>query len=332
MKILYIGPYRNELSVGYASRNIISSLVKDNDLTIRNIYIQNNNDYKIDNELLELENKNIESHYDIIVQHSTPYLLASCKNTGITNKNVAIPILNKTINKKQYHDALSSFDELLTDDEILASILKQSYGCNNINTFKYDIDTITINNLNLDIHNQNKKFYFIGSFQNNKRIIRLIITSFYMAFGSYSDVSLILFITDNSDATKQELHNMMEEIKKELNIVRHNYLHKIITKTLSDNEILAAHNACNTYISLYDSGIESNINYTIAKEYGNTIIDESNTNMIYDIHQGYGDAYFLGELKLTTNSVSLSESMIRSLNTTTNNNNSYKTIDQILCP
>lgn len=333
MKILYIGPYRNELSIGYASRNIISSLQKNNDITIRHIYLQNNNNYKINNDLSTLEQKDISAHYDIIVQHSTPYLLATYKNINIANKNIAIPIINKTINKKQYHNVLSGFDEILTEDKVVESILVQSYKIGNVQLFNYEIADQSDNQgtLNLDIHNQNKKFYFIGSFQNNKRIIKLIISSFYLAFGANQDVSLILFITDNSDQVKQELQKLIDTLKQELNLLTNNYTHKIIVKPLSDTESLAIHKTCDIYISLHDSGIESNIHRAVAEKYNNTIIDESNTNMVYDIHQGYGDTYFFGELMLTTNITSLSESMMRAIQNPTQTTSSTKTIDQILC-
>jgi hypothetical protein len=332
MKILYIGPYRNELSIGQASRNIVSSLAKDNDLTIRHIYVQNNNDYRISNDLLVLEQKDIESYYDTIIQHSTPYLLATYNNLDIAKKNIAIPIINKTINKKQYQNALSKFDNILTDDRVIESILTKSYGIDNIKLFNYNITNNNLNKINLDIHNQNKKFYFIGSFYNNKKIIKLIISSFYLAFGGTSEVSLILFITDNSDSVKQELQKLINDLKKELNILTTNYNHKIIVKTLSDEESLSVHNSCDIYISLHDSGIESNIHRAIAEKYNNTIIDESNTNMIYDIDQGYGDTYSFGELTMTTNNASLSQSMISSIVNKTTKNNTTETIDKILCP
>jgi len=331
MKILYIGPYRNELAVGHASRNIISSLRKDNDLTVRHIYVQNNNDYRINNDLLALEQRDIESYYDTIIQHSTPYLLATYNNLNITQKNIAIPIINKTINKKQYQNALSNFDNILTDDRVVESILTKSYSMNNIKLFKYNATNDNTNKINLDIHNQNKKFYFIGSFSNNRRIIKLIISSFYLAFGGSSDVSLILFILDNSDEVKQEINKLVDSLKKELNILTTNYNHKIIVKTLSDDESLSVHNSCDIYISLHDSGIESNMHRAIAEKYNNTIIDESNTNMIYDINQGYGDTYSFGELTLTTNNASLSQSMINAISNKTTHNNTTETIDQILC-
>jgi len=332
MKILYIGPYRNELSIGHASRNIVSSLSKNNDLTIRHIYIQNNNDYKINDSLLDLEKQDIEGYYDIIIQHSTPYLLATYKNLNITNKNIAIPIINKSINKYQYNSTLSGFDQILIDDKVTQAILTQSYNISNVKLFNYDAKNDSTNKINLDIHNQNKKFYFIGSFSHNKRMIKLIITSFYVAFSSESDISLILFITDNSDSVKQELQKFIDDLKKELNILTNNYAHKIIVKMLSDDEVLSIHNSCDIYISLHNSGIESNIHKSIAEKYDNSIIDESNTNMVYDIVPGYGDSYFFGELTLNTNVTSVSESMIRAVQNKTIHSNTTETIDQILCP
>lgn len=334
MKILYIGPYRSEMSIGHSSRNIISSLAKISDLTIRPIYIQNNNNYNLDINTNKLEEKHIQSCYDIIVQHSVPGLLVSLYdhiNTKI--KNIAIPIINKTINKKQYSIALSDFDNILVDDETTQSMIISSYGINNVDIFSYDVTNIDKdkNKINLDIHNNNKKFYFIGSFYANKTMIQLIITSFYFTFAGSSDVSLVLFITETGDQIKQEIDKMITDIKKQLNILTNNNLHKIILKTLSEEDASNVHNTCDIYISLFDSGIESNINKRIAQAYNNIVIDESNTNMLYDINQGYGDTYFFGELKLTTNIVSLSDSMIRALGSTANNDTIIPTIDKIIC-
>lgn len=331
MKILYIGPYRNEMSIGYASRSIIDSLSPVSDLTIRPIYIPNYNDYNIDSSLLQLENKNIISDYDIIIQHSTPYLLAPLHGGNSKTKNIAIPILNKTINKKQYEIALSDFDKILVDDQTVYSILSSSYMIKNIDLFSYNINKLDDSRMNLDIHKDNQKFYFIGSFSNNKNIIKTIITSFYLSFSAETTISLLLFITESSDQVNQELNKIVNTVRQELNIVNPNYYHKIVVNKLSESNIFAIHNSCDTYISLYDSGIESNFHKSIAQKYNNNIIDDSNTNMIYDIGQGYGDTYFARELKLTTNTVFLSESMIRSLQTKSNYQDPAKTIDKIIC-
>lgn len=335
MKILYIGPYRNELSVGQASRNIISSLSKSDDLCIRPIYIQNYNNFLIDNNILELESKNIEGHYDIIIQHSTPYLLAHIdKKTNITTKNIAIPIINKTINKYQYSLALSDFDNILVDNPITQSILQSSYDIKSL-IFSYDLANLRKNELkmDLDIHNQNKKFYFIGSFYQNKSIIKKIITSFYLSFSHLTDISLLLFFTEPSDSIKNEFNIILEDIKKELNLVNSDYLHKVIVKTLTDEETMQIHDSCDIYISFNDAGTETSFHKSMAASYGNQIIDESNTNTTYDIHQGYGDLYFARELRLTADIVSLSESMFNVLQSSDKfkENTNYPLITDILC-
>ena len=332
MKILYIGPYRNEMSVGYSSRNIIDSLCSVSDLTIRPIYVQNNNDYNMDStNLIESENKRIEADYDVIIQHSTPNLLAPLYDVNSKTKNIAIPIINKTVNKKQYEVSLSGFDKILVDDQTTHSILTSSYMMKNVDMFSYNITEADDAKAYLDIHQDNHKFYFIGSFLNNKNIIKTIISSFYLTFSSETNISLILFITESSDHIQQEINKIVDSVRQELNIINPNYYHKIIINKLSKSNILAIHNSCDTYISLYDSGIESNFNKSIAQKYGKNIIDDTNTNMIYDVSQGYGDTYYRGELRLTTNTVFLSEAMIRSLQTKSNSTESATTIDKIIC-
>ena len=331
MKILYIGPYRNEMSVGYSSRNIIDSLCSVSDLTIRPIYVQNNNDYNMDStNLIESENKRIEADYDVIIQHSTPNLLAPLYDVNSKTKNIAIPIINKTVNKKQYEVSLSGFDKILVDDQTTHSILTSSYMMKNVDMFSYNITEADDAKAYLDIHQDNHKFYFIGSFL-NKNIIKTIISSFYLTFSSETNISLILFITESSDHIQQEINKIVDSVRQELNIINPNYYHKIIINKLSKSNILAIHNSCDTYISLYDSGIESNFNKSIAQKYGKNIIDDTNTNMIYDVSQGYGDTYYRGELRLTTNTVFLSEAMIRSLQTKSNITESATTIDKIIC-
>jgi len=333
MNILYIGPYRNELAVGHASRNIINTLSEISNLTIRPIYISNNN-FPMSLKLDTLEQKDTNNDYDIIIQHCSPYLLSSLYDKNIKAKNIAIPIINKTINKKQYEILLSDFDKILADDATVELILRSNYSLNNVELFRYNIidDKNKIQKINLDIHNQNKKFYFIGSFFSNKQIIKTIIKSFYFTFGNSTDMSLILFILENTEESKAELNKIIENVKKELNIVGTNYCHKIIVKILSENDLLSAHNSCDIFISLCDSGIESSFNKTIASTYGNYIIDESNTNMFYDTDPGYLDTYYFGEVRLTTNIISLSQSMVNSLNSTTKaNTNTAQTIDKIIC-
>lgn len=335
MDILYIGPYRHNQMISISSKDIINTIggIKNVDLTIRPIYLSNNIS-EIDKSLLELENKSILPEYDIIVQHApAKFLFGSRPPFTTKTKMVAIPIMKPIINKKDYAKCLTGFDMFLTDNGVVAEILKNNYDLSaQTEMFAYADSYTTEESIDLDIYSADLKFYFIGSFARNKSAIELILRSFYIAFHAISNISLILVLTDQvSDDIRKQLDDLILTTKRQLNISQSYQREKIIVKNPSIKELISIHNTCDILISLYDYEAESNINRHIALKNNNKIIDESKIRFFYDIAETKNEPYYFGESRMITNTLELSTAMRESINYNQTSYPVHKTIDQILC-
>lgn len=335
MNILYIGPYRHDQIISISSKDIIDSASKIDgaNLTIRPIYL-NNSISSIDDTLLKLENKPLLSEYDIIIEHA-PIKLLTGKNDIFPSKTklVAIPIMEPIINKRDYAKCLMGFDLVLTDNGVLEEILKNHYGlADKTEPFSYCNNYTTEESIDLEIHNSDLKFYFIGSFTKNRATIELILQSFYIAFHAATNISLVMVLTDKiSNDIRKQVDDMILVTKKKLNITESCRREKIIIKNPSLKELISIHNTCDILISLYDYEGESSINKHIAMSNKNRIIDESTVKFFYDVIGLKNEIYYFGELRAVTNNFELSTAMLKSVTNDKINNTSTKTIDQILC-
>lgn len=335
MNILYIGPYRHDQIISISSKDIIASVSKIDsaNLTIRPVYL-NNSISSIDDALLELENKSLLSEYDIVIEHAPIKLLTGKNDTFSSNtKFVAIPIMEPIINKKDYAKCLMGFDLVLTDNTVLAEILKSSYGlANKTELFSYCNNYTTEELIDLGIHNSDLKFYFIGSFTKNSSTIELILQSFYIAFHAATNISLVMVLTDKiSNDIRKQVDDMILATKKKLNITESCRREKIIIKNPSIKELVSIHNTCDILISLYDYEGESSINKHIAMSNKNRIIDESKVKFFYDITGLKNEIYYFGELRAVTNNLELSTAMLESAKNNQTDYQSNNTIDKILC-
>jgi len=335
MNILYIGPYRQDSLISLCSKDIIDSIsnISDADITIRPIYLHSGV-RTIDDDLQKLENKPIRSHYDIVIQHGPIKLLYANKNLfGPNTKLVCIPIMEPIINKTDYSKCLVNFDLVLTDNRLIAEILQTNYGlADKVRQYSYFGSYRSSEVVNLGIYGADLKFYFIGSFVHNKSTVELILQSFYMSFRAITNIALVLVFTDAmSNDLKKQIDHMILSTKQKLNITEFCQREQIIVKNLSTNELASLHNTCDIFICLNDSGAESGINKKIAMNHQKRIIDESNIKFYYDVSRSGNEQYYFGEARAVTNSLELSTAILESVKDNYKNNQTYPTIDQILC-
>lgn len=279
MKTLYIGPYKYNNFFGICSRNIIESLKDDNiDLKTHNIYL--NNPYS-NTTLVEIkENKQINIdellEYDYIIQHGPISML--CPRPSLGKKNIAIPILDYTIDSSEL-EILKDFDHTIIDDP-----------CNMLNLQKEEIQPLYLQYLfvpkkldykiNFEYHSPNKKFYFIGEFKSNQNMLNKIITSFIIATRVYDNVSLILMLTDDNTAeADHHSKSMIDNIIKKLNYKDKLIPIKIICVKPSIDDLHMMHQDCDVLIDLYDN-YNSGINHAFASLYGKAILDMMNLETI----------------------------------------------------
>jgi hypothetical protein len=162
MNILYIGPYKSNSIIRYASLDIIYELSQNeniDNLNIRPIFIneknQENNDLIIDN----LSKKPLSNHYDIIIQHAPITMLAD--SFGLADKNIAIPLFDKTINVNRYQKQLENIDLVLTDSQDFSDFLTAYYDVKNVNTFSYNKLCSSQNQIQFAIYENTYKIYSI---------------------------------------------------------------------------------------------------------------------------------------------------------------------------
>lgn len=335
MNILYIGPYSHDSLVSLSSKDIINSLlsIPNANITIRPIYIHSGESF-VEDYLKELENKSLISDYDIVIQHAPIKLMYANKNLfGSDAKLVCIPIMEPIINKIDYSKCLIDFDLVLTDNRLIAEILQTNYGFGEkVRMYSYFGDYKSNDIVDLGTHGSDLKFYFIGSFINNKSSIQLILESFYVSFRAMTNISLILVFTDTlSNDLKKQIDDMVLSVKQKLNILESCQREKIIVKKPSINELISLHNTCDILICLNNSLAESGIHRHIAINNKKRIIDESNVKFYYNVSQSDNEQYYFGEARASTNSLEVSTAILESVRDNYSNNHKYPTIDKILC-
>ena len=335
MNILYIGPYRHDSTISLSSKDIIDSLcnIPSANITIRPVYLQSGVP-TISDELQKLENKPIASNYDIVIQHAPIKLLCANKNLfGSNTRLICIPIMDPIINKADYAKCLVNFDLVLTDNKLIAEILQTNYGfAEKTRLYSYFGTYKSDEVVDLGVYGADLKFYFVGSFTNNRSAIELILRSFYISFRAVTNISLLLVFTDTlSNDLKKQIDDMVLSVKAKLNIAESCQREKIIVKKPSINELASLHNTCDILICLNDFSAESGFHRHICMNHKKRVIDESNVKFYYDVSKSNNEQYYFGEAKAVTNSLELSTAILESVKDNYNSDQTFPTIDQILC-
>jgi len=325
MNILYIGPYIYNDFNGMAARNIIESISKNKEVEIhtRNIFLNNPYDnltlvnyHKFEKELLP--------KYDIVIQHTYPSMMV--KDISIAEKFIAIPIVDYMISSYDI-DILKSFDEIYVDDQMNLSVFKKAIVQSKI--FSYDFEKIVnTNRINLDYHNFNKKFYFIGNYSKNQNTINKIIVSFLIAFRSYQGVSLILMLTDtNKTEVEKNISSNISDIFSKMDFKSVLSPIRFIVQPLNIEELHTIHSSFDTYIDIRDS-YDTGVNTSLAQLYNRNIIDIQSLDTIsvpsIDLKDGDTNRY-----KQSVLTQSIIDAMTN--DNTKNTTHVTKTIVDLLC-
>jgi len=307
MNILYIGPYKHNRCLSYASQDIIDSLNSHSQisrLTIRPIVLPNDPTVPQNFIISNLENAELLDEYDCIIQHADINIL--CDMSHLCKKNIAIPIIENIINKENYHKQLESFDMILVDSIEYQNLLSQDYGINNVKVFGYSKMYNTVNNvINFYHHNNNTKIYCIDRY--DPAMFDKLITSFLLAFHDQDNISLMLFFNQEPSDIAENLNQRLEQIYKNLNVLSDTHNINILAKSFSIEELSAIHRSCQVYISLSASNIESSLNDHMAKQYGNKIISWSD---ITTVNIPNSQNYLFSEETKSATTMSLSNKMM----------------------
>jgi hypothetical protein len=283
MKILYIGPYRQNNSEGYLSLNLLlSCYLYSQEVLSRPIY-NSQNLLKLENHeklVSSLENNTINT-FDVIIQHLD---IDSMIYTSKIPKHIFIPILNNkkpSFFQKQKLSFLETKGLFVSCDKISSYILKnESLKYNTQIDVDVDLGLIskTTGSFNFGLYNRYNKYYSIVDSYNENDIKELIL-HFIQKYQNDS-VCLVLFMTNVSQSVLDKYNSYIKNIYKNLKI---NYsINKIIIAPIELNhEILSAiHNTGNIYLDL-----ENNIFAAYAKEYNKTVLyNKADFEYCFDIN------------------------------------------------
>jgi glycosyltransferase involved in cell wall biosynthesis len=237
MKVLFIGPYRQNDGWGESARALIEAiLTTDIDLTIRHValapsLIENS---KLYSKYEILENKTSDK-YDVIIQNALPEFFVyyeGCKNIGM------FCIETSNIQYTPWITYTNLMDEIWVHSQKEILILQDS-GCTKP---IYNIGSaIDIDKFNKQYSPKTSKdfiFYTIGEGE-RKNFLSLLI-AFHREFDRNEPVSLIIKESGNSDELKQVINNIKDVLKIYVNKEQYK-TETLITQRLSEEELNLLH-------------------------------------------------------------------------------------------
>ena len=194
--ILYIGPYREFTGMGNASRHYLMSLIRSgHNVCIRPIYNEFNPypETEIPPEILELE-KNYKSKYHKIIQHCYPHQLVYDSNF---DQNIGILHLDTNQADRSLVNHLCLLDNIIVGSAKNKKILQNAGVQTKIDVIPEPIDLDTIKNYRdnneIEVLDQNFKFYTIGAMIDRKNLQQLLL-SFLLFANYYDNADLIIKI------------------------------------------------------------------------------------------------------------------------------------------
>lgn len=278
MKILFIGPYRQNDGWGCTARNYIKALqtIEEIDLAIRPIYLSQVINHDLPDSFLNLETKVRKTH-NVVIQHSLPNLFHysnKFKNIGIfvsetrNLKYVGWPYQARIMDgimvstKMERSNLVAEFREM-KDDKPVWNVGEPL----EIDKEKGDLE--------VELMKNHFTFYYTGEFSDKTNIEELI-KAYYLEFDLQDNACLLLhcFIHGLPELnTLEVIKEKCNKIKKELRKYHNDRYPRItiITSNLTDQQINNLHEECNCFI-LASKGESFNKASLSAMAWGNPVI------------------------------------------------------------
>jgi glycosyltransferase involved in cell wall biosynthesis len=290
-KVLFIGPYRQNDGWGVGAKAYIEALrLCDIDLVIKPVYMSNNIDRNIPEELVELENKKFDDQPDIVIQNVLPNLLVklpNCKNIGL------FYIEHDNLEYTPWISSINQMDEVWVSTEFEIGVLKNSGVDIPINKVFMPNASPKINTKPMNVGSNDFLFYFIGEAIDRKNIGALV-KAFHMEFSPSEPVSLLIK-TSMGGLTPAEVRNNIDkniaQIKEIMGLYNnvHNYKSELlITDRLDDQEMASLHIRGDCFV-MPSRGESLNRPIMDALTYGNEVLCTEGTGM-----NEYSDAVMIG--------------------------------------
>lgn len=247
MKLLYIGPYKQNDLWGHYSQDFVRSLLcSSQDVTIRPIYMAPYIDNNIDATFTALEHKSHDK-YDIVIQHCLPILF---HYDGTIPRNVGMFQFESTLPTTWKH-----FIKLMP--EVLVST---KYECIQLGNKGIriprgvDVSKFERSYQKFDFSgNDNFKFYYIGEYEDRKNI-QALVKAFHLEFNRSEPVELVINTYKEGIPTEQLLAKINEDfknIKVALRVYKNADSYKkeiVICKKLNTEELGTIHNSCDCFV------------------------------------------------------------------------------------
>lgn len=250
MNILFIGPYRQNDEWGNSSIDSIKSLLLMNGHTITcsPMYMVNNVNNNISQEIIESEKRKCEK-YDAVILHALPNYFEKL-NTHTIGMYASE---TKHLENSVFIDNINLLDELWTISELQKQELKAAGVTIPITVIPKPVDIEQLEqheNANiLDIPEIKNKFVFYVSEQYEERKnINATIIAYNREFSNNHDVSLIIHSYANRNNPKETLQVIKKDIletKKKLRLYNNANLYPgeiLITNKLSNEQLASLHN------------------------------------------------------------------------------------------
>ena len=247
MNGLFIAPYRQNDGWGFAAADYLEAInTQIKNLSARPIYYVNNYVSKVNDTVLNCENKSFDN-YDIVFQKCLPHSMTIDKSI---KKNVGITMLETNdISKSVSVLNMNGMDEICVPSNQEAKTLKKSGVTTNIKVisqpinvemFKKNRDTkINFNSL----VDKTFKFYTIGEYVERKNLFDLI-AAFRLAFSNLDNVSLII----KTNAQSKQLLQEFQKFKKDMGTHKQHKQEIVVSERLSETDMIGLHNACDCFV------------------------------------------------------------------------------------
>lgn len=250
MKVLFIGPYRQNDGWGLAARDYIKALATNKDISLatRPVYLApNNKDSQFDDQEIISYEQNTHNKYDAVIQKVLPEYLFYDYRFG---KNIGLFTLEiSDLSNTSAIKNINRMDEIWVPSNIEKNSLIQSGVVKPIKVISQPINTINLKNINDKLYygptiDNSFKFYTICENNFRKNLEDLII-AFNLAFNHYDKVNLIIKTNGNPN----QLSSWANSIKKKLNIQKKYHNEIFISNKFNDEDIIKFHNSCDCFVS-----------------------------------------------------------------------------------
>ena len=251
MKILFIGPYRQNDGWGHAAKEYLRALLlTGHDIYSRPIYLNYQLNFDELNEFVDLEQKS-SPNYDVVIQNCLPNQYRKFGGA----KNIGLSFFETSIEHTPWPMQIAMMDQMWVSSSF---DIDNAIYCDNHHVIPIPTDITKYTkdfeyNELLKKHRHEYKFYFIGELITRKNIDALI-TAFHLAFGREENVRLVLKVNRVGLLPAQVLQAMQDltqRIKTKLGLYKDvsDYTDEIVLPGfLPENDLLGLHKQCDCLV------------------------------------------------------------------------------------